>query len=199
MTSHPSHLTPPPRSTPASITVTIAPLTDEYVGDGAEDESTQPEHDARENQGPQVRRRAGARRPGPQQLAVDDDARWPGVAGAAAGRAIGRVRRRMLVARRRTGRRHGRGRRSGDPKQHRRLLNTRRHLVASLPALRPRAPPAERGPSLESIYRVSLTVDLCEGNKIISLKKFISPQPVGGPSKRKKSGGPGHVPCVPIG
>ena len=23
--------------------------------------------------------------------------------------------------------------------------------------------PAERGPSLESIYRVSLTVDLCEG------------------------------------
>ena len=25
------------------------------------------------------------------------------------------------------------------------------------------APPAERGPSLESIYRVSLTVDLCEG------------------------------------
>ena len=25
-------------------------------------------------------------------------------------------------------------------------------------------PPAERGPSLESIYRVSLTVDLCEGN-----------------------------------
>jgi len=25
------------------------------------------------------------------------------------------------------------------------------------------APPAERVPSLESIYRVSLTVDLCEG------------------------------------
>ena len=24
-------------------------------------------------------------------------------------------------------------------------------------------PPAERGPSLESIYRVALTVDLCEG------------------------------------
>jgi len=40
--------------------------------------------------------------------------------------------------------------------------------VASLPALGPWAPPAERGPSLESIYRVSLTVDLCEGNKIIS-------------------------------
>jgi len=34
--------------------------------------------------------------------------------------------------------------------------------VASLPALGPWAPPAERGPSLESIYRVSLTVDLCE-------------------------------------
>jgi len=40
----------------------------------------------------------------------------------------------------------------------------------------------------------SLTVDLCEGNKIISLKKNISSQPVGGPSKRKKIRGPGHVP-----
>jgi len=68
--------------------------------------------------------------------------------------------------------------------------------VASLPALG-RAlgtPPAERGPSLESIHRVSLTVDLCETNKIISFKKFISPQPVGGPSKRKKSGGLGTCP-----
>ena len=39
--------------------------------------------------------------------------------------------------------------------------------VASLPpfSLGPWAPPAERGPSLESIYWVSLTVDLCEGNK----------------------------------
>ena len=35
--------------------------------------------------------------------------------------------------------------------------------VASLPALGPWAPPAERGPLLESIYRVSLTVELCEG------------------------------------
>jgi len=35
--------------------------------------------------------------------------------------------------------------------------------VPSLPALGPWAPPAERVPSLESIYRVSLTVDLCEG------------------------------------
>ena len=34
--------------------------------------------------------------------------------------------------------------------------------VPSLPALGPWAPPTERGPSLESIYRVSLTVDLCE-------------------------------------
>ena len=59
--------------------------------------------------------------------------------------------------------------------------------------------PAERGPSLESIYRVSRTVDLCEGNKIISFNKFISPQSVGGPSERKKSWGPGHVPSVPIG
>ena len=35
--------------------------------------------------------------------------------------------------------------------------------VPSLPALGPWAPPTERGPSLESIHRVSLTVDLCEG------------------------------------
>ena len=35
--------------------------------------------------------------------------------------------------------------------------------VPSLPALGPWAPPAERGPSLKSIYRVFLTVDLCEG------------------------------------
>ena len=53
--------------------------------------------------------------------------------------------------------------------------------------------------SLESIYRVSLTVDLCKGNKIISFKQVISPQPVGGPSKINKSGSPGHVPSVPIG
>ena len=72
--------------------------------------------------------------------------------------------------------------------------------VASLPALGPLAPPpAKRGPSLESIYRVSVTVDLCEGNKIISFKTFISPQPVGGLSKRKKLRGPGHEPSVPIG
>ena len=45
---------------------------------------------------------------------------------------------------------------------------------------------AERGPLLESIYRVSLTVDVCKGNKIISFKKFILPQPVGGPEKKKK-------------
>ena len=57
--------------------------------------------------------------------------------------------------------------------QHHRLLqlHVRSNLqvrtpVASLPAMGPWAPPAERGPSLESIYRVSLTVDLCEGNKI---------------------------------
>jgi len=50
--------------------------------------------------------------------------------------------------------------------------------------------PRRTRPSLESIYRVSLKVDLCEGNKIISFNKFISPQPVGGPSKREKNPGP---------
>jgi len=50
------------------------------------------------------------------------------------------------------------------------------------------------GPLARKYLPGFLTVDHCEGNKIISFKKFISPQPVGGPSKRKKSGGPGHVP-----
>ena len=57
-------------------------------------------------------------------------------------------------------------------------------------------PPTERGPSLESIYWVSLTVDLCEGNKLISFKQFISPQPVAGPSKRKKN--PGALGTCPV-
>jgi len=45
------------------------------------------------------------------------------------------------------------------------VIRTIYSSVASLPALGPWAPPAEWGPSLESIYRVSLrpTVDLCEG------------------------------------
>jgi len=46
---------------------------------------------------------------------------------------------------------------------------------------------------LESIYRVSLTVDLCEGNKIISFKKITSPQPVGGPRKEKNQGPWAHA------
>jgi len=59
--------------------------------------------------------------------------------------------------------------------------------------------PAERGPSLESIYRVSLTVDLCEGNEIISFFKLFHHSQLGAPRKEKKTGGPGHVPSVPIG
>jgi len=83
--------------------------------------------------------------------------------------------------------------------------------VPSLPALGPWVPPAERDPSLESIYRVSLTVDLCEGygrqlaafiaqlsatipaprknspllinNKIISFKIFIYHSQLGAPQK----------------
>jgi len=37
---------------------------------------------------------------------------------------------------------------------------------------------------------VSWLYILCDGNKIISFIKFISPQPVGGLSKRKKNPGP---------
>ena len=71
--------------------------------------------------------------------------------------------------------------------------------VASLPALGPWAPPGEQGPSLESVYRVSLTVDLCKGNKIISFKKLVHHSQLGALQKEKKSGGPGHVPSVPTG
>jgi len=70
--------------------------------------------------------------------------------------------------------------------------------VASLPALGPWAPPAERGPSLESIYQVSLTVDLCEGNKIISLKNLFYHSQLGAPQKEKKIRGP-WVLSVPSG
>ena len=50
-------------------------------------------------------------------------------------------------------------------------------------------------------YALLVFVRSCSSinNKIISFKKFISPQPVGGPQKEKKSGAPGHVPSVPIG
>ena len=50
------------------------------------------------------------------------------------------------------------------------------YTVVSLPALRSWVPAAERGPSLES----------CEGNKIISFKKIMSPQPL---KKKKNPGG----------
>ena len=57
--------------------------------------------------------------------------------------------------------------------------------IAALPPL------AERGPSLESrpIYRVSLTVDLWEGNKIISFKKLFHHSQLG-LLKKKKIRGP---------
>ena len=61
--------------------------------------------------------------------------------------------------------------------------------VASLPALKPWAPLAERGPSLESIYRVSLTVDLCDGNKVIQF---------GAPQKEKNPGALGTCPVWPL-
>ena len=57
--------------------------------------------------------------------------------------------------------------------------------------------PSRTGPSLECIHRVSIAVDLCEGNKIV--KKNFHPSQLGTPQNEKKSGGPGHVPSVPIG
>ena len=50
--------------------------------------------------------------------------------------------------------------------------------------------PAERGPSLESIYRVSLTVDLCEGNEIISFFLNCFTTASWGPLEKKKNRGP---------
>jgi len=64
--------------------------------------------------------------------------------------------------------------------------------------MKPWAPPAERGPSLESIYRVSLTVDLCKGNKIISLKKLFHHSQLGAPQKEKKPGALGTCPVCPF-
>ena len=50
----------------------------------------------------------------------------------------------------------------------------------------PGHPPAERGPSLESIYRVSLTVDLCEGRGR-KLAAFIAPLSATVPAQLKNS------------
>ena len=73
------------------------------------------------------------------------------------------------------------------------------HAVASLPALGPWAPPAEWGPSLESIYRVFLTVDLCEGNQIISFKKLFYHSQLGAPQlKKKKNRALGTYPVCPL-
>ena len=63
--------------------------------------------------------------------------------------------------------------------------------VASLPAkaaMGPWAPPAG-DPSLESIYRVSITVNLSEGNKIISFKKRFHHSQLGAPQKDKNNPG----------
>jgi len=66
--------------------------------------------------------------------------------------------------------------------------------IAALPPL------AERGPSLESrpIYRVSLTVDLCEGNKIISFKIIFHHSQLGLLKKKKNPGALGTCPVCPL-
>jgi len=46
--------------------------------------------------------------------------------------------------------------------------------------------PAERGPSLESIYRISLTADACEG-KGRKLAAFIAPLSATIPAQHKNS------------
>ena len=78
------------------------------------------------------------------------------------------------------------------------VIVTGRKLPVTSVALGPWAvgTPAERGPLLESIYRVSLTVDLCEGNKIISLKNYFTTASWGPLKKKKKSGGLGTCPLI---
>jgi len=59
--------------------------------------------------------------------------------------------------------------------------------------------PTPRGPSLESIYRVSLTVDVWEGNKIISFKKLFQHSQLGAPQKEKNNPGAlGTCPVCPL-
>jgi len=68
--------------------------------------------------------------------------------------------------------------------------------VTSLPAMGPWAPPAERAPRWKVFTGFPLQLIFCEDNKIISYFTTAS----WGPSKTKtKSGGPVHVPSVPIG
>ena len=66
--------------------------------------------------------------------------------------------------------------------------------MCNLPS--PTAPPAERGLSLESIYRGSLTVDLCECNKIISLKNLFHHNQLGATQREKNPGPLGTCPLV---
>ena len=76
--------------------------------------------------------------------------------------------------------------------------NEQADTVASLPALGPWATAAERGPSLESIYRVSLTADLCEGNKVISFKNLFHRSQLRAPRKEKNPGALGTCPVCPL-
>jgi len=70
--------------------------------------------------------------------------------------------------------------------------------VASLLALGPWAPQPNGALSLESIYRVSLTVDLCEGNKIISFKKLFHHSQLGPLKKTQNPGALGTYPVCPL-
>jgi len=62
----------------------------------------------------------------------------------------------------------------------------------------PWAAPAERGPSPESIYPVSLTVNLCEGYKIISFKKIFHHSQLGPLKKKKNPEALGTCPVCPL-
>ena len=86
---------------------------------------------------------------------------------------------------------------TSDTERHLTLNQLRRYLNQYLHWC-PGHPLAERGPSLESIHRVSLTVDLCEGNKIISLKNLFHHSQLGPLKKKIKSGAQGTCPVCPL-
>ena len=64
-------------------------------------------------------------------------------------------------------------------------VEIRARTVVSLPTLGPWAPPAELGPLLESLYRVSLTVDLCA----FSASTLLVGRQEGHPACKKLSSG----------
>ena len=83
----------------------------------------------------------------------------------------------------------------------RRLRQKSRSIFCTVICNYPSAAQHKNSPLVYSRPSLLVFVRACSSinNKIISIKKFISPQPVGAPQKEQNPRGPGHVPSVPIG